>query len=585
MLSFLIKGYKVTKKILAMVKTILLRLSLIIMILISFISILFAGYYNEGCKYYISKKYDLAKEMFLKSIEISDYGNAFYFLGEIAKNEGNFDKAEEYFIISTTKKISKKYLKLSYWNLIVLKEQKGEYDVMIKFCKELWLKLNENGAMRKVETLINKFLWTNNQNAKDSYQRGLDLKFANKIEESINSFYEALHIDSSFLAPKFEIALILYQENRFNEAIQYLNEIVNSIPFYAEVHLLLAEIYFNKKLYQHSIYHFDNATKFGFLDKKTQYLIRLRRGTSYYNLGYYEKAEKDIIKVLETNPKNIESLFLLSAINIKRKNYAEALQNLKIANSIKPDDTEIIFQMGSIYYKAKDTKYISFFERLLEKVKSKEKPIPLKYFKALQILAKNHFENGKYSEILEIIEILPEEFREYEINLISAKSYFYAEIYDKAIDFYEKLYLSNDDKYMLCVAYAKNGMEKKARDILWELSLYESYLEKAKREQVLILNTIALEINNEKARREEKEKEEEIKKQTIINESNIGTEEKIKKEKNQEEIKKERIKVVEEYEGMAEATKEIIENKKNEVENKEVSMEKNNKTEIEEIEK
>ena len=91
---------------------------------------LFAGYFEKGCKNYTYKKYDVAKEMFLKDIEIRDNGNAYYFLGEIEKIEGNFQQAKEYYKESITKRISKKYLKLAYWNMIVIEEQRGNYQEM-----------------------------------------------------------------------------------------------------------------------------------------------------------------------------------------------------------------------------------------------------------------------------------------------------------------------------------------------------------------------------------------------------------------------------------------------------------------------
>ncbi len=66
---------------------------IIISLFLSISSNLYAGYYEEGCKYFSNKKYDKAREMFLKSIEISNDGNSYYFMGEMEKNEGNFDQA------------------------------------------------------------------------------------------------------------------------------------------------------------------------------------------------------------------------------------------------------------------------------------------------------------------------------------------------------------------------------------------------------------------------------------------------------------------------------------------------------------
>ncbi|RPI97806.1 MAG: hypothetical protein EHM32_00760, partial [Spirochaetales bacterium] len=49
-----------------------------------------AGYFEQGSRYYVYRNYARAREMFLKAVEASNDGNAYYFLGEIEKNEKNF---------------------------------------------------------------------------------------------------------------------------------------------------------------------------------------------------------------------------------------------------------------------------------------------------------------------------------------------------------------------------------------------------------------------------------------------------------------------------------------------------------------
>jgi len=88
------------------------KLSSITSIIISFIiltsSALHAGYYDQARRYYIYKKYDKAKEMFLKVVEKSDHGDSFYFLGEIEKIQGNYDESEKYFLTCITKNTTRK---------------------------------------------------------------------------------------------------------------------------------------------------------------------------------------------------------------------------------------------------------------------------------------------------------------------------------------------------------------------------------------------------------------------------------------------------------------------------------------------
>ena len=185
------------------------KLTFILLILLFIKTNLFADFFEEGKKFYIKRQYDEAQIMFLQAAELNNNGNAYYFLGEIEKNKKDFNKSEEYFRLAIEKIKTKKYLKLAYWNLIVFKEQSGKYQEMVRLCKELYKKTKDDGARKKVESLINKFLWTDNPEAKEFYIKGIELKGKRKIEEAKKNFLEAIQLDPSFLAPKFEIGLQL----------------------------------------------------------------------------------------------------------------------------------------------------------------------------------------------------------------------------------------------------------------------------------------------------------------------------------------------------------------------------------------
>ena len=64
---------------------------------------LFAGYYEQGRRFYSKKNYEKAKEMFLKAAESGGPGNAYYFLGEIERTRANYLEAEKYYRTAITK--------------------------------------------------------------------------------------------------------------------------------------------------------------------------------------------------------------------------------------------------------------------------------------------------------------------------------------------------------------------------------------------------------------------------------------------------------------------------------------------------
>lgn len=371
-------------------------------------TVLHGGYYEEGCKYFSSKKYDKAREMFEKSIEISDDGNSYYFMGEMEKNEGNFDKAEEYYRTAVTKRMTGKYKKLAYWNLIVFQEQKGKYNEMVTACRELWDAMKDEAAKKKVEVLINKFLWSDNDEAKQFYVSGAEYKKKNSYDKAREAFNSAMKLDSAFLAPKFEIGLMLFNENNTSQALSYFKDIIEKIPFYGEVHLLMGEIYFNSQSYGNSITHLGKAREYGFLDSKIKYSLLIKMGTSYYESGDLDKAMEEYLSAAELNKKDSEPLLMLSAIYIKKNNFEQAAGVLLKAKDLNPNNPEILFQIGSIYYKINDQKYAAYFSQLFNKFYSSKEQLPQKYLKAFSLLFKNHYENKKYEDAVKIFEAMPE---------------------------------------------------------------------------------------------------------------------------------------------------------------------------------
>lgn len=534
----------------------------------------FANYYEKGCQNYIRKKYDIAREMFLKEVEINGSGNAYYFLGEIEKNKGNLEKAEEYFRESISKNTENKYLKLAYWNLIVLVEQRGKYDQMVKTCRELWDKLGDGGAQAKVETLINKFLWTDSVEAVDAYNAGIEYKNKNMSGDAKNEFNNAIQYDSDFLAPKFELGLIFYREDNVTNALYYLNDVIDEIPFYGELHLLLGDIYYKRQLYQYSINHYNQAMEFAFLDRNTEYTLRLQRGTSLFKTGDYENSVIDIQAAGRINNRALEPLLILSAVNIKNNRYNEALESLKNAEKISPGNPEILFQIGSVYYKLNDEKYIATFERLLDILSARRESILPKYMKVFVLLLKNNFVDGKYEKAAKIIELLPDNMKDYDLTLIAAKTYHNLNRPGKAIENFEKLSLSNDDKFLLAINYARNDMDDKAKNILMDLFYYQGYAEKAKLDNSL--RKIASDIEKEKIRLEEEKKRlEEERKRLEAERLKLEEEKRREEEKKRLEEEKKRIEAEKEAAMLAEeAARKAGEERKKQVRDQEKEKEK-----------
>ncbi|MFA5519001.1 MAG: tetratricopeptide repeat protein, partial [Spirochaetota bacterium] len=254
------------------------------------------GYHSLGRNAYVYRNYEKARELFLKDIEAADRGDSYYFLGEIEKIENNYDKAAEYFKIAVTKSMTKKYMVNAYWNLIIFSEEKNDLNSVVFYCKELWIKTGASSAKNKINSITNRLLWTNNQDAIEKYKAAMELHKKGNSAEAEKNFREAINLDRNFLAPKFELGMKAYKEQNENDALYYLGEITTKIPFYYDLQLIVGDINFKNRNYRTAANNFSNAIDYGFINETQLNNTLIKRGTCYFHLSNLDKAEEDIKK-------------------------------------------------------------------------------------------------------------------------------------------------------------------------------------------------------------------------------------------------------------------------------------------------
>jgi tetratricopeptide (TPR) repeat protein len=311
------------------------------------------------------------------------------------------------------------------------------------------------------------------------------LKQEGRLNEALAAYKEALNIESGFLAPKFEIGMINYKNNKFSEAASYIKEVAGKIPFYAEAHMILADIEFREKNYSRAVNHYNSAIEFGFVDRETESNLILNRGTCYYNLKDYEKARDDIKKAIKLKGGSIGSLSLLAAIQIMLHENEDALETLQSVNKSNPDNPVIVFQIGSLYYKLKNDKYIFYFEKLYE-LSNGNNQLYGRYSKAFAILVEFYYNQKKYDRVIKIYNTLPAKEQNSDIKIIAAKSFYIKGNYEETINLFESSSISSDeDRLILCKAYIRNGSKDKAKNLLTRLIKNDEFIKKAKSDKQL----------------------------------------------------------------------------------------------------
>ena len=462
------------------------KLLLTFLIILTAYSVTFAAnYYGMGRNAYVYRNFDKAREYFLLDVkENPNRGDSYYFLGEMEKTLKNYDESLKYFQIAVTKNTTRKYLINAYWNIIILYEEKGDYNNLVKYCRELWYRTGDSSAKKKIETITNKLLWTDNVQAIEKYNQAVDLAKKGDKTGAMQLYRDCLSMDSSFLAPRFELGMNAYNSGNESEALAQLNYIGESIPFYAEVHIILGGINFKKKNYSAAASNYTSVIEFGFIDKNTEYNALIKRGTCYYHMNNYDEAEKDITSSLDYIKNDSEPLIILSAIYIKKKNFESALKILNKAESISKNDPVVLFQTGSIYYFKDDSRYVSYFDRLYDISKTSNDGIK-QYLKAFKLLMNYHFENKNYSRALEISESINKIQKDSDVILVAAKSSYYLQHYERSIELFELIQVSSSSKVMLASAYAHTDKKSKSIEILKNIISDESIKREAMKDSVL----------------------------------------------------------------------------------------------------
>lgn len=442
------------------------------------------NYYAAGRHAYINKNYDKAREYLKKAVEQSDLGDAWYFLGEIEKIEGNYKEAEEYFSEASTKRVTSKYLQNTFWNLMVLAEQRGDYEAMALYAKRGWERLKFTPLTKKVHDMVNKLLWTDNSEAITLYRQGGRLKSQGDTEGARKAYNDALSKDSNFLAAHFELALIYYNNENYRDAERHISPVVSGIPFYSDAAVLAGDIYLKQSRYRKAREEITHALDYGFFGTSTEYMLLMKRGAASLKLKDMDAASEDFEKARQLRPQDIQPLRYLAAIYMNQKKYDEALTTLHRVERLKPSDPSLIYQIGSIYYHQEDPKHTAYFDRLFRIIKNNDEQMR-QYHRGMMLLAETRYEREQYNLAEEILRALPDDMKDYDAHAMLAKSCYYQKKYNCAWETFAKVSPKGDDRILQAKAGILSGRKSEAAALVESLASSSSMREKLEKESLL----------------------------------------------------------------------------------------------------
>lgn len=185
--------------------------------------------------------------------------------------------------------------------------------------------------------------------AEITFNKGLQMFNASKLDSSIILFQEAIKLDTSLSKARYYLSESYRRNKNYDAAISTLNSIKNkSIPI-DSIYALYVKIYSNKDDYEKSI---DYAKKVISL-KPNSAEGHKELGRVYYNkasvainstesLELYKKALEQAIISIKINPNNNESMLLRGIIRLGIKDYSGALKDLNLVLMKEKKDKKIL---------------------------------------------------------------------------------------------------------------------------------------------------------------------------------------------------------------------------------------------------
>jgi len=224
------------------------------------------------------------------------------------------------------------------------------------------------------------------------------------IETAIGDFTQAIELKPDYWEAYFERGKVHLYFNRLEEAEKDFLKVAQINPGFKEVYSYLAQIEIQR----------------GNDKKAMEYLNRITSGGDYryyYNLGKiflnaksYEAAVENLSKALEENKYLVDGYYLRAKAYEELGKYREALEDLKTAATLTPEEKKFFTDMAKVYFK-KAKKFADegnirkaadlFIEGLKINYNLKIEP---EYEKVLEEAAKDSLKKGEYRQAITYLE-------------------------------------------------------------------------------------------------------------------------------------------------------------------------------------
>ena len=183
-----------------------------------------------------------------------------------------------------------------------------------------------------------------------------------KFDEAIKHLKEAVRLNPEWETAHYNLGYAIIKKGDTEEGMKYYRKAIELNPKYTSAYINLGISYDSLGDYKQAIQNFNKAKEL-MPGKDSIYLCL---GNSYSSLGSLDEAISFYHKTLSLNPNNIDARFNLASTLLKKKNIKEAIDQFNELLRLQPDHEMTHNFLGNIYASQGDwTRSLDHYKRVL----------------------------------------------------------------------------------------------------------------------------------------------------------------------------------------------------------------------------
>ncbi|MFQ3549351.1 MAG: tetratricopeptide repeat protein [Armatimonadota bacterium] len=185
----------------------------------------------------------------------------------------------------------------------------------------------------------------------------------NKLLQEIERLEEQAKFNSNNLVNILKLANAYKEIGMIAHSYTAYLKVIEIEPSNIDAYLGITDLYYNQQDYNGAKYYLEEVLKAS--NDNIEVLVKLFR--VYLYLKDFKKAKKILDKVLLVECKKYQSLAVSGVYYFETKNYKKAIENFKSALEYNPNDSDTYCWLGAAYYENKEYRLaIEAFENALK---------------------------------------------------------------------------------------------------------------------------------------------------------------------------------------------------------------------------